>query len=482
MTYYNDSIPYYTSFNNIWQGQYSGLNNSFGSYTSYPSFNSAFSYGTTPYQSTGITYPYDYSTTYSSTVNTEEQAGVTTGEEIPSPEDIEVSISRKDNRNLKKGQKDKLADDNKKAQGSLLGSLAFASLFMSGQIIKGAQVKKNAQATKLFTEYDNVAKCAKYKQLYKDAPQVMIDAQEEMAKASRQYEKALKKATKKGLDTTILKNDFSKLQDKMKIALNSGSADEVAKATEQLRAANKVKYRVFFKRAANGKGFTPTKSRIAGRADVSKVKVIKGNNFFRNCGGRIGIAMSLVAGIGMIACDYSKIKESKKYGKETQKKQMKQSAAKALIPTGAYLIGDGIGRTLVNKYLPKLATKLATRLATGGACKGIGAALGSFIPGLGTIVGLLIGTGLDFVLRKYVIPKCFGEIDAVDDKKIDKKKNKDLLKDICDKAINGEELTKLETKVVNENPTFCSSYIQKKQAEMQQAMEQSNPQNQVGLA
>mgnify|MGYP003295699680 CR=1 FL=1 len=45
----------------------------------------------------------------------------------------------------------------------------------------------------------------------------------------------------------------------------------------------------------------------------------------------------------------------------------------------------------------------------------------------------------------------------------------DLLTEACDKAINQEALTELEEKIIQANPTFCSNYINKKQAELAQA-------------
>lgn len=378
----------------------------------------------------------------------------------------EINATTQETEALREDKKNRMTQENINSRSSFGASLGLGALFISGSIYKGVQVGKNKDITKMFFEYDSANKVAKYQQLYKDAPIVMQEAQDVMSKTHRQYLSALKKAQKKTLSVRALEDDYLKLAMKMEAALNTGDAQKVAEATERLRVANKVKYKKFFKKQAKRGGeFRPIKDVFATRANVSKVKAVKGNSFFRHIGGKLGIGMAIAFGGLGFFMEKDKIKEAKKYGSETYNKQILQSTSKALAPAVGYMAGDAIGKKLATKFLSKGVTKLAAKLATKGGGRLLGAAIGSIIPGAGTILGLALGTALDFALSHWVIPNVFGDNDAVDEKKLAVATKEELLEKAYLDYKNGAQISETTAAVLAKNPTFCAKIEEKMQTQ-----------------
>ena len=376
--------------------------------------------------------------------------------------DSEINMTASEKHAIREGRINRLENEAKKSRASFLGMVGMGSIFVSVPIVRSAQVNKNAEVTKMFFKEGTTSGTAMHQQLFNKAPLTMKEAQEEMAKANRRYQRALKKATKKGLKATnTLTSDYNAMKNMMNEALNSGNADEVAQASARLRAANKAKYRF------NSKGSVTRKLRIANSADVSSVKAIKGNGFMKHLGGGFGAIMGLVGAGLTVVTDFSKIKEANQYGgKEARNKQIAQTASKAGTTLLAYTVGDTLARKGITKLISKCAGKLAAKIAAKGAGKAIGMAIGSFVPGLGTIAGLLIGAGIDVLLNNVIIPKCFGEADSVEYAKNDNMSKEELLADAYITKANGGEISEIEMKMLQKNPAFCAK-MEKQLAEQQ---------------
>lgn len=372
-----------------------------------------------------------------------------------------IQVTKKEATHLKEEQKEILAEENKKLHGSLGTNLAMGSVFCAGAIVNGAKVKKNSTVTKMFFEYDNVTKKAKYEKLWKDAPIAMREAQSEMAKANRKYLAEYKRLTKKGgadvaAKLNALDDDYLKLMMRMEDALKSGNPDEVAKAAERVKSANSVSYKKLEK-INKKKNYTVTKETLARKANVKNIKAVKGNKLLSHAGGKLGIGMGIGSGLLMLGMDYSNIKEAYKIDTETGNKQLGQSCTKAAGMMLGYTAGDAIGRKAATKLLSKGVNKLAAKVAAKGAGKLIGMAVGSIVPGVGTIAGLIIGTALDYAISKWVVPAIWGENAVVDDKKIDKQSKKEALKEAYLNSKNGVQVSEETMRIIQKNPSFCAA-------------------------
>ena len=387
--------------------------------------------------------------------------------EMGSEDSVKISDSQKNaliSHEMDKTQKELISNE-----GSLLGTLAFGSLFSVGTIKRGIKVKQNKPIKEMFFAYDKASNGAKYANLYKDAPIAMQEAQEEMMKAHQQYQKQLKQMGKKGLNTNNLTKDYNKLQELMSDALKSGSADDVAKATEKIRAANGIKYK---------KLGSQTKLAIANAADVSKAKPVLGNNLKHHMGGKFGIAMSIISPIMVIMTDFNKIKAAYNKDTKTGLKQTGLSLFKGLASGATYLFADTFTKkfitSAVSKGAGKIAAKCAGKLATKGLGKIVGTALGSLvpIPGINFVLGALIGGALDWGVRKLL-----AHIENPGDKAIvENKTSEELLTEAYKDKKNGIQLDYEIEKALSKNVAFCAKIEKELAAE---EAEQLKGQNQV---
>ena len=182
-------------------------------------------------------------------------------------------------------------------------------------------------------------------------------------------------------------------------------------------------------------------------------------------------------------------KENEQKGKSTDfgKKQIIQTGTKSLSTAVTFTVMDTLGRTLTKKYLGRFAAKIATKIALKGGCKILGTALGSIVPGLGTVTGLILGTAADYALNKFV----FGELDyfkntgateaqlnqTTDEELINKiGEQYSLGKDIKDKNVLailkqkcGEENFKNLERIHNMTEKERNAYLEKIQAQQTQA-------------
>ena len=365
-----------------------------------------------------------------------------------------LNLTNKEVKTLKKEQKAILDKGSREMHGSLGTSLAMGSVFCIGTVKNCAQVKKNSDITKMFFEYNNVAKKAKYETLWKDAPIAMSDAQKQMSKANRKYIAEFNRLSKKGLSTAALDDDYLKLIIRMEEALKTGDAQKVAEATERIRSANSVSYKKL-RKINKKKRYTVTKETLARKANISNVKAVKGNKLISHAGGKLGVGMGLASGLFMLGADYSKIKEAYEIDAETGNKQLGQSCTKAAGMMVGYTAGDAIGRKAATKLLSKSVSKIAAKVAAKGAGRLIGMAVGSIVPGIGTIAGFAIGTALDFAISKWVVPAIWGDSDVVDKKKIDKQNKKDDLANIYTNYKNGMQISDEALKILEKNPEYC---------------------------
>lgn len=360
------------------------------------------------------------------------------------------------------------------AQGSFLGTVGFTSLFSMGSINRARKFKQNKPIKEMFFKYDNATSGAKYADLYEKAPIAMQNAQEEMVKAHQQYQKQLGKLNKKGSSTKNLIKDYKNLQKIMQDALNSGSPDEVAKATARIQAANGTKY----KKLANG----ATKSFLAKAADVSKVTPTLGNKLKHHAGGKFGIAMSVIAPLSVLLTDMERIKNAFAEDTKTGMKQLGLSLFKGVASGATYFFADAFSKKFIagalSKGAGKIAAKCAGKLATKGVGKIVGTALGSLIPipGINLIAGALIGSVLDWGVRK--LTACI--INPGEKAKNNSLTNEELLTDVYMDKLNGVKLDKnLEEALIN-NSEFCANL--EKQLQEQHLQEQLAQQHGQQLA
>ena len=228
------------------------------------------------------------------------------------------------------------------------------------------------------------------------------------------------------------------------------------------------------------------------------------------------MGISALATIAMGFSDYGNIKEAyaidkenKENNKETNygRQQFKQTLIKMGTLGVSSLLGQAAVETLntklhgakidliskkTKKYAKKIAvktakkvggkflTKIVTKLATKGACKALGAALGTLIPipGVGTAIGLLIGTAAEWAISKYVLPKFYDDgVQAAEHAKIDNMTEEQALVNICNKLANDVPLLDSEEKLYKKNKMICDNYVIQIKAEAQAAQDnaQANP-------
>lgn len=387
-------------------------------------------------------------------------------------ENLKVSLNSDEKESLieydtKRNRKQKIAE-----QGSLFGTLGMTALFTGGPIVRACRVKQNNEVKNIFFKYNNLTNDAKYSQLYKQAPIAMQEAQEEMTKAYRQYQKRLKILNKHGNPTSNLCKDYDDLQKIMTNALDKGNVNEIAKATAKIRAANGTKY----KKLLNGQ----SKFTLAQSADVANVKAITGNKLKHHVGGKFGVVMSLLTPVMIMLGDKDKIKTAFEKDTKTGLKQTGISLLKGVASGGAYFFADAFSKKFIasalSKGAGKIAAKAAGKLATKGIGKILGTALGSLIPipGINLIAGALIGGAIDLGIRK--LTACITEpAEKIEQKK---KTNEELLTNAYIDEKNGVELDKTIENALKKNKEFCANI----NAELLKRQEQAQQGQQVAVA
>lgn len=328
----------------------------------------------------------------------------------------EKELSKEDKYILKKQIRKFDMQELEEAEGSLAGTMAFTSLFAVPTAKKAINNKKYDKTIKMFYK-DGGAHMG----LFKDNPELMLNAQENMQKLERKFLKDVKAA--KGNSNALQKiaDERRYFRNLMQDALKSNDAKKIAEATERCKVAVNVKNGGLFgflKRNKNIKINSRldacTAAETAGK--FSSVKVPNaGKSFLKNLVSS-KMALAMTAGMALIPLlsDWSNIKKAgeadakaKQGGKDThyQSTQIKQTGIKGLASALTYFVCDTGARTIAKRCLGKFAAKLAAKLAMKGGCKLLGTALGSVVPGIGNLAGLLLGTAADFLLNKYVFNK-----------------------------------------------------------------------------
>lgn len=379
-----------------------------------------------------------------------------------------------------------IENENKKARTNLAMSLGAGSLFMGGTIINGLKFKTNAPVTEMVLNGANT-------ELWKKAPGVTIEAQEELAKFNRDFQKQYNRYIKNGSDTTQLVASYEEICNKFKTPMANGNADEVAKLTHQLKDTKGMWQRMKLWGSA-----PKIEDRLAKMAtvDASKITAKTGNSFLKNCGGGAGLKLGIGMGALTMLMDSKKIYTAfEEHGFGTGMTQLGQSALTALVPATVYTLSDGLGKTLVNKAVSKGAGKLASSIAGNGVTKlgqwfakqgtkkiigklctkvatkltgkAIGAAIGSIIPGAGTVLGFAIGCVADWAIQKYLMPHS----DITDEKETEKKSTTELVYEIHQDKQNGvnidEKYGEGTEKLYKKYEAYCLE-IDKQQAQQAQ--------------
>ena len=383
-------------------------------------------------------------------------------------ENLKVSINSEEKASLiehdrKRNRKQKIAE-----QGSLFGTLGMTALFTAGPIVRACKIKQNNEVKNIFFKYNDLTNDAKYSKLYKQAPITMQEAQEEMTKAYRQYQKRLKILNKHGNLTDTIVKEYDDLQKIMTKALDGGKADEIAEATARIRAANGIKYKKLL--------IGQSKLNLAQNADVTNVKAIKGNKLKHHVGGKFGVVMSLLTPVMIMLGDKDKIKTAFEKDTKTGLKQTGISLLKGVASGGAYFFADAFSKKFIasalSKGAGKIAAKAAGKLATKGIGKILGAALGALIPipGINLIAGALIGAAIDLGIRK--LTACITEpAEKIEQKKKTKEK---LFTDAYIDKMNGVELDKTIEKAFKKNKAYCAHIneeLLKQQGQVQQGQQ-----------
>lgn len=467
MTYYDynylNMMPYYSSTPG-WNLNYVGdwFSNPSNSYNYNPNFNSAFTVNSNSAQTSNQSAKETY----------EQRIARLQREVLYGAEDgSSVKISNSDRRRMKDTQKEVSANATQEAQGSAGGACLGMLPFAAPAIYSGCKASKKPDVINMFLELDANG-AAKYAKFYEEAPETMQQAQKVMQKVHNKYLSDLKSAVGDDVLTNQIKNDYAGLEKMMKDALKSDQVDNVAKATARLEGSFGSTLRTRFVSQA-GK-----RTAMARAVDTSAVTAVKGTklNIF---GGKTGLAIGVLMTMGTyFLTEKGKVEEAKSISEETAKKQRRQSMFRLFGSFTAYAAGEGLGKMFVSKYLSKSVGKWAARVASKGFGKLFGTAVGSIIPGAGTILGLFIGTAFDLLVSKVVIPAIFGKDDAVNVATIDKKTDEELVTDACIKELNGEQLTMVEKRSMQYNPAFCAKVKEQIQQELllqqQQAMQAQN--------
>lgn len=338
------------------------------------------------------------------------------------------------------------------AEGSIVGTMAFSSIFAAKPIITACKTKQNKEIKDMFFAYNERDNKAKYENLYKKAPVEMQRAQEEMVKAKQQCEKELKRLYKKGVTNKKLKkveDDYKALTEIMKKALKTGNPEEVAKATEKIRVANNTKYKNLG---------SSTKSKLAKNANV-EVKAKLGNKLKYYTGGKFGKFMAIFGPIFVYLGDMNRIKTSFEESTGKGLAQLGVTSLKAAVTGGTYFFAEAFVKKGISAIMSKgattIAAKCAGKLATKGLGKIIGTALGSLIPipGVNLIAGILIGSLLDVGFRKLTAHITNpGDVVAQN-----KQTDEELLSSAYKSKLNGAETNKDIDKIFKKNTSFCAN-------------------------
>lgn len=384
-----------------------------------------------------------------------------------------VTFSGKQREAFVKYENEKSRKDEIAAQGSLLGTVALANVFSIRTINRARKIKQNKPIKEMFFKYNNLTNDAKYAQYYKQAPIAMQEAQEAMVVAQQQFNKRLTKLNKKGIDASNITKDFDDLKKIMQKALDSGNVNEIAKATARIQAANGTKY----KKLAGA-----TKTALANAADVSKVKPVLGNKLKHHVGGKLGIAMSIIAPLSILLTDSERIKNAFAEDTKTGLKQLGLSLFKGVASGATYFFAEGLTKKFIasslSKGAGKIAAKCAGKLAAKGMGKVIGTALGSLIPipGINLIAGAIIGCVLDWGVRK-VTAQIPNPGDKIENKN---KTNEELLTNAYMDKLNGVKLDENLEAALENNKEFIANLEAKLKA--QEAQMQQQEQKQLAVA
>ena len=309
------------------------------------------------------------------------------------------------------------AHEIEKSEGSLAASMLFTTPFLL-PTIKSALTSKKKTINMFYKDG------AAHIDLFKKNPDLMINAQETMQKLERKYLKDLKAVKGDMSKTRKLIDERNFFRNEMQKALNSNSQQEIAKITEQCNTAKGVKNGIFsrlWRRFRNKPLMNSRYDAVMTADNAGKFASVKppkeGVSFFKSLfSSKLTGIMTLGMAAIPVILDWGNIQKARAIDKENEqkgqntdfaKKQILQTGTKSLSTAVTYTVMDTLGRTLTKKFLGKFAAKIATKVALKGGCKILGTALGSIIPGLGTVAGLLLGTVADYALNKFV----FGNLD-----------------------------------------------------------------------
>lgn len=424
-------------------------------------------------------------------------------------DDLVLKLKNKDEKYIKKEAFNSKSKEEHDSRVSVGGSLGMGAVFMAPSIVQAAQAKNNLDVAKMFFEFDDVAGKAKYADLFEKAPIAMQEAQEEMNKLNRRFKRQTKFAVRTK-QRCVLHSEQRQLEKMMKDALASGNADEVAKATAKLRAANGTTLRKILRTGGS-------RLNLANAADVSSVKAIKGNSLKHAIGGSIGWLMVGATAALTLVTDIPKIKQAFSYDKASREqtgkdenlgwKQLGKSLLK-LTPGLGYVGGETAVRMIRTKRLSKkssliagklvgkagkkaggklagkagkkaavklagktgkkvagrLLGRIAAKVAVKGGCKLAGTALGSVVPGIGNVIGFLVGTAIDLVLSHFVFKKC----DPVDKKEIDDAPAEEVLFKLYLEDKAGKKVSPKAKKLINKNKKYLEALEQAQNAAIQQ--------------
>ena len=365
--------------------------------------------------------------------------------------------------------------------GGIGGAMAGAALFATPAIYKAATT--DSEILKLFLK-ENAS-------LYETYPDLMIEAQEALRKYQRNYASDIKRAGKNRKLVEKLKKEQKAMYRNMKYAIRNGKVDQVddiARLTAECNTASGVRNGFLARTWRGWRGKEKLLSRSKHVADQSAAGAIKyqtpkaGSSFWKNMGGKsAGFGSLLFIGMSFFA-DKDKIKEAYSLDTSTGNKQLLQTGAKGLASAAFWTLGEAAGKTIAKKCLGKIAARAATTIATKGIGKILGSAIGSFIPGFGTVAGLLLGTAADFLISKFVIPY-FMPNDAVDVESVNRKTDDELLGDLSDIYKRGGDIgesyklleAKLDEKNLKNLKTLHDMPEEERAAFLAQAESQTHP-------
>jgi len=340
------------------------------------------------------------------------------------------------------------AQNNKKAQSSVATALAFPALF-SFSTLKSA-LKPSKYTVNMFYKDG-----ASHMNLFSANADLMGNAQTAMQKLERKFAKDIKvrKGDAAGMKHVVEERNF--FRDIMQEALASGDQKEIAKATaicqkgasakngwlrrlfRGLRKQDKLVNR--FDSVANADLAGQFKSVQVPKTETSFLK-----NMFSS---KFSIIMALSMVVMPFVSDWKNIKQARAVDKENKAKgektnyggkQITQTSLRAGASFLAYNVVDTAVRTIIKRNMGKIAAKIATK----GVGKVLGGVLGSVAPGLGTVLGMFVGAGLDFVLNKFVFGKMkFFNNSGVKEATVAKADDATLISELSNSYMMGEKVS-----------------------------------------